>query len=410
MDVVVQHAPQFTCSEAEALAQRAFGAAGRADALASERDQSFRITAADGTAFVLKVANATEREEVLEFQDAALDHLAARHAGLAVPRVCRTASGDAIVRVPGHSGRQHLVRLLTWVPGDVLASVKPHTEALLVSLGRRVGETNRAFQGFSHPAMGRALQWDLARTAWIGAELGRFTDPRRRSIVERVLSRFTASVAPRLGGLRQQVIHTDWNDYNILAAPGRSADRDVIGVVDFGDMVHSPVVADLAVACAYAMLGKPDPLTAAAAIVRGFHQALPLTESEREVLFDLICARLAISVTMAACQSAAAPGNDYLLISQQQAWALLERLDELDPAWALCVFRRACGMPPCPASPDVTAWLSAHRGDFAPVMGHDLRITPLVVFDLGVGSLDIPRPETVQESPASVSYTHLRAH
>ena len=400
MDVVVQHAPQFTCSEAEALAQRAFGVTGRADPLASERDQNFRITAADGTAFVLKIANATEREEVLEFQDAALDHLAARHAGLAVPRVCRTASGDAIVRVPGHSGRQHLVRLLTWVPGDVLASVKPHTEALLVSLGRRVGETNRAFQGFSHPAMGRALQWDLARTAWIGSELGRFTEPRRRSIVERILSRFTASVAPRLGGLRQQVIHNDWNDYNILVAPGRSADRDVIGVVDFGDMVHSPVVADLAVACAYAMLGKPDPLAAAAAIVRGFHQALPLTEPEREVLFDLMCARLAISVTMAACQSAAAPGNDYLLISQQQAWALLERLDGFDPAWARYVFRRACGMPPCPASPDVTAWLSAHRGDFAPVMGHDLRITPLVVFDLGVGSLDIPRPETVQESPA----------
>src|SRR5450756_1308339 len=86
MDVVVQYAPQFTCSEAEALAQRAFGVAGRADALASERDQNFRITAADGTAFVLKIANATEREEVLEFQDAALDHLAARHAELAVPR------------------------------------------------------------------------------------------------------------------------------------------------------------------------------------------------------------------------------------------------------------------------------------------------------------------------------------
>lgn len=381
------------------MARRAFGIAGLADALASERDQNFRITTADGTAFVLKIANATEREEVLEFQDAALDHLAARHVGLAVPRVCRTSSGDVIVRVPGHSGRSHLVRLLTWVPGDVLAAVKPHTEALLVSLGRRVGEANLAFQGFSHPAMGRALPWDLARMAWIGSELSRFTQPRRRSIVERILSAFTASVAPRLGGLRQQVIHNDWNDYNVLVAPGRSTDREVIGVVDFGDMVHSPVVADLAVACAYAMLDKPDPLAAAAAIVRGFHEALPLTEPEREVLFDLIRARLGISVTMSACQSAAAPGNDYLLISQQPAWELLERLDGLDPGWARYVFRRACGMAPCPTSASVTDWLFAHRSDFAPVMGYDLRTTRLVVFDLSVGSLDIPRPETVQEIP-----------
>jgi 4-aminobutyrate aminotransferase-like enzyme/Ser/Thr protein kinase RdoA (MazF antagonist) len=413
MDVVVQHAPRFTRSKAETLAHRAFGLAGRADELASERDQNFRITAADKTTFVLKIANATERKEILEFQNAALDHLAARHPGLAVPRVCRAASGDAIAQAADDSGRQHFIRLLTWVPGDVLAAVKPHSEALLESLGRRVGETNRAFEGFVHPAMGRALPWNLTGAGWITAELGRFTEPGRRAIVERILSRFTTVVAPRLAGLRQQVIHNDWNDHNVLVrsrrsqgSPAGSAERrpagqsagpEVIGVVDFGDMVHSPVVADLAVACAYAMLGKADPLAAAGAVVRGFHQTLPLDDDEREVLLDLIRARLAISVTMAACQSAAAPGNDYLLISQRHAWSLLEHLDGVDPAWARCVFRTACGLAPSPTSSAITSWLSAHRAEFAPVMGHDLRKTPLAVLDLSVGSLDIPRPEIVQE-------------
>jgi len=400
MDVVVQHAPRFNRAEAEGLAQREFQVVGRADVLPSERDQNFRLTIADGSAFVLKIANATEQPETLDFQNAALAHLAERRPALAVPRVCRSASGRTVIRALGPDGREHLVRMLTWVPGVVLAAVKPHTRELLASLGRRVGETNRAFEGFTHPVMRRALRWDLLRTPWIANELGRFADARRRAFVERVLSRFEHDVAPRIDGLRQQVVHNDWNDYNVLVSPGRTADREVSGIVDFGDMVWSPIVADLAVACTYGMLGKPDPLGAAAAIVQGFHETLPLDDDEREVLLDLIRARLAVSVTMAACQSAAAPGNDYLLITQEQAWLLLERLDAVDPSWARCVFRHACGLPPCPTSAGVTGWLSKNLAGIAPVMGCDLRNTPIVVLDLSVGSLDIPCPEIVQELPA----------
>ena len=400
MDVVVQHAPQFDAASAEALAARLFHIVGRAEALPSERDQNFRLTTADGDAFVLKIANATEPRDILEFQNAALEHLARRQPSLAVPRVCRPAGGDSIVEVTGQGERPHLVRMLAWVPGDVLARVNPHTEALLESLGRRIGETNRAFEGFSHNAMRRPFPWDLTGTPWIAREFGRFEDPHRRGLLERVIARFERHVAPRLASLRQQVIHNDWNDYNIVVSPLESAAREVVGVVDFGDMVWSPVVADLAIACTYAMLGKPDPIGAAAAIVRGFHHTLPLEGPECEVLLDLIRSRLAVSVTMAACQSAAAPDNDYLRISQAQVWPLLERLDAVAPSWAHAVFRHACGLEPCEASPRITAWLTAHRAEIAPVMGHDLEDAPLVVFDLSVGSLEIPRPEIVQEREA----------
>ena len=400
MDVVVQHAPQFDAASAEALAASRFDVVGLAQPLPSERDQNFRIATATGEAFVLKIANATESREILDFQNAALEHLAARHPSLAIPRLCRSTDGAPIVQVAGPSGRQHLVRMLTWIPGDVLACVNPHTRELLESLGRRVAEANRAFQGFTHPSMRRPFPWDLTGTPWIARELPRFSLPRHRALVERVLERYHDRVAPRLGGLRQQVIHNDWNDYNVVVAPFDGHAREVAGVVDFGDMVWSPIVADLAVACTYAMLGKPDPIAAAAAIVRGFHDVLPLEDGEREVLLDLIRARLAISVTMAACQSEAAPDNAYLRISQDQTWPLLERLDRTAPPWALSVFRHACGLEPCEASPRVRAWLTSHRAEMAPVMGRDLGRTPLVVFDLSVGSLDIPRPDVVQ-APAS---------
>jgi Ser/Thr protein kinase RdoA (MazF antagonist) len=98
MDVVVQHAPQFGPVEAETLARRHFGVTASAERLPSERDQNFRLTTADERRFVLKIANATERPEILEFQNAALEHLASREPALAVPRLMRSVSGESVLR------------------------------------------------------------------------------------------------------------------------------------------------------------------------------------------------------------------------------------------------------------------------------------------------------------------------
>ncbi len=87
-------------------------------------------------------------------------------------------------------------------------------------------------------------------------------------------------------------------------------------------------------------------------------------------------------------------------MSQRQAWALLEHLDGIDPAFARSAFRHACGWTPCPSTPAVVSWLRAHRADCAPILGRDLASAPLVVLDLSVGSLDIARPESVWDTAA----------
>ena len=467
LPVLVQHAPKFTAAEAERLAAEHFGVAGQASPLPSERDQNFRIRAEPPSpdaerstldaerstpdaqrstlnaerspvnaqrstanaerstldaerstfnaqrstldaerSFVLKIANETERPEILDFQERALAHLAARTTTLALPRAMLDLDGATIGRVR-HAGAEYMVRMLSWVPGRVLADVKPHSRALLVSLGRALGEMDRAFEGFAHPAMNRPLQWDLARTPWINAELGRFADGAHRGIIERVVARFESHAVPLLTGMRRQVIHNDWNDHNVIVANARFAAsvwgkaqlaaasgvgqssslaaasgvrqsssfaEQVVGAVDFGDMLESWTVADLAVACAYAMLGKPDPIGAAAAIVEGYHASLPLGEDELDVLLDLIRARLAISVTMAACQSAQAPDNEYLRISERLAWDLLGGLDQTPPAWALASFRCACGFPATAASHAVRDWLAANTRTFA--SGRERRSAP----------------------------------
>jgi len=110
-------------------------------------------------------------------------------------------------------------------------------------------------------------------------------------------------------------------------------------------MVHSALACDLAVALAYVMLDEAEPITAAAEVVAAYHRANPLQEAEIAALFPLAAARLAMSVCHAAWQSAEAPENAYLQISNRPAWALLERLAELPKGWPAEVFHYAVKPP-----------------------------------------------------------------
>ena len=115
-------------------------------------------------------------------------------------------------------------------------------------------------------------------------------------------------------------------------------------------MVHTYTVAEPAVAAAYAMLNKNDPMMAAAAVVAGYHSSYPLTETELALLYPLICMRLCMSVCFSAHQQVLQPDNRYLSISEAPAWALLEKLAEIPPALAHYRLRAACGLPPVPQS------------------------------------------------------------
>jgi len=140
--VTVHHAPRFTAPEAVEIARALYGHEGVAEALPSERDQNFKLVTPAGDVFVLKIANAAERREVLDFENQAMAHVARRAPRLRIASVVPTRSGEAIGTVEGRDAggepRRHFVRLLTWVPGVPLALVKPHSEALLVNLGRAV--------------------------------------------------------------------------------------------------------------------------------------------------------------------------------------------------------------------------------------------------------------------------------
>ena len=159
------------------------------------------------------------------------------------------------------------MRLLSYIDGKPLALVKPHDEGLLADLGGFMGRLDGALAGYDHPALHRTFHWDVAQAAnVIGQYKDEIADPQRRALIERLFRHFAQETLPKLGGLRHAVIHGDANDYNVLVR-----DRQVSGILDFGDMVYSVVAADVAIAAAYALLDKPEPLAAIAAVVGGYH-------------------------------------------------------------------------------------------------------------------------------------------
>ncbi len=380
--------PSFTEADAVRLAEDWYGLRATARSLPSERDRNFLLTAESGERFVLKIANASDSEQVLDMQNCALEHLAAAAPSLLLPRLRRTASGEVMPRIASSDTTPHFLRLVNYIPGKMLAECSPHTLELLRSLGAALGTIDRALEHFTHPAAERELKWDLERAGWIREYLRYIEDEAHRAMVERILDRFEREVAPALAALRHSVIYNDANDYNVVVGPGDAWSRRVVGVIDFGDMLRTATVTDLAVGAAYAMLSKPDPIAAAAHIVAGYHAEFPLTEDELRILFPLIETRLAVSVTNAAYQRAAVPSNEYLTISEAPAWRLIEQLSAIHPRMAHYAFRHACRLPPCPASASIAGWLSENPEALGKIVEPDPRVAPSLVFDLSVGSLE----------------------
>jgi 4-aminobutyrate aminotransferase-like enzyme/murein DD-endopeptidase MepM/ murein hydrolase activator NlpD len=214
-------------------------------------------------------------------------------------------------------------------------------------------------------------------------------DPEKTALIEYFLGEFEKHVLPVLSDLRISVVHNDANDYNLIIDKAGYPEERSIGIIDFGDMVATHTIFELAVATAYAILGKSDPIIAASSLISGYHSIFPLTEQELELLFPSICARLALSVTLSAYQQTLEPDNEYLKISEAPAWKLLHRLRTVHPRFATYAFRHACQMLPCPKSSRITTWLRENTDQVGSILDIDLTTAPVAVIDLSLSSPEL---------------------
>ena len=339
MTSIISQSPNLICEQACKVALDGYDLVVTAEELPSERDQNFRLKAEDGSVFVLKIANGEEDRSFLEAQNQVLFRLRERDIAYC-PQLIQTRSGADFFDVDAN-GSVYAGRLITWLPGEVLAHCKWQGSELLRHFGACVGEVDSALKGFDHTSMHRGdFPWDLANASEvIDLHLDQVDDSRICKQIEVIRANLAEYVEPRLPLLEQSVIHNDANDYNVIVQRPAIDQQQVAGLIDFGDMAHTYTVAGLAIAIAYTMLDKTDPLLAASHIVEGYHGVLPLSDDELAVVFPMACGRLAVSACMAAVQQRQRPDDSYLSVSQQPIHRTLQRLLDIHPRFAEATFR-----------------------------------------------------------------------
>jgi hydroxylysine kinase len=310
--------PELSADEAAVIAEQLFGIAGSAHLLTSERDRNFRLAATDGVNYLLKISNPAEPDAVVDLQTACLDHIRAKDAAIPVPRVLRTLAGATRGRADLADGRRSTVRMLTYLEGlPVKGTAQTHGQRR--AMGAALAELDLALDGFHHPAASHDLLWNVSRADRLSHLVDEIEGEGRRGIARHFMDRFVNDLLPRLQDVRRQVIHNDFNLYNVLVD---EADTDkVTGIIDFGDLLHAALVGEVATATAYQMKEAAEPMRAAAEFIGAYHEVLPLLPEEQAIVADLVATRQLITVLISEWRSRRHPENrDYIMRHNPGAW------------------------------------------------------------------------------------------
>lgn len=287
--------PSFSTDVIARITRTWFGITGVMKPLHGERDQNTRITDTDGRQYVLKISGATEKPESVDFQVGALLHIQQTDPKLPVPHLIAGTNGD-VVQLIELDGFAHQVRLVTYLPGIPFMDGPFPTETGLRNFGRVIARLSNALKGYTHPASREFMPWDIGNGLVFSDQFRDLIPETVRPLCRSLIDRIEQEVYPRMARLRKQVIHQDGHGGNVLR-PGNDSD-EVSGIIDFGDMVHGPVLSDLAIAVSHFMESGRDPLKTARAVCEGFESIVPLTEEEIHLLLDLVVTRQILTLQL----------------------------------------------------------------------------------------------------------------
>lgn len=388
----IQNLPDLGPADALAVVRQHYGLDGTLAQLPGERDRNFLLAAEDGRRYVVKASSPDESDQILSIEVDLMMHLA-RSTEVFSPKVIPTLDGEYVVKRSDAEGREHYLRVVEYLEGELLADVRPRSAELLFNLGLRVAHLSNALGSYpDHPPARIDLEWALGRSGLVMERCFDLFSGERLEIIQGVHDAW-AQREPDFLGLGSQVIHGDINDHNVLVSPTDAGPRTVTGIIDLGDAHSAPRIFDLGIAIGYGILGTPDPLVAAATVARGFHETSPLDVDEINVVYALARARLGASVSISAWRKNEFGVVDtYLTVSEQPAWDMLRQLHTIPQRLAEGVIREACGLSACPRSTVLVNWLREQAAE--PIVDVALGEGKVTVLDLSVGSADLNGRDT----------------
>lgn len=333
--------PRISPENAEAFMLAHWGIEGRAKEIACERDQNFRIEVASGSGFIFKLSNPHEDPQNTHFQTEALRWVERIDPELPVPRSVPALDGSHEVALTLPDGRRSVSRVLNWIEGIPLNQIIV-TNQMQAEIGMILARIGRALAGFDHAGARHALLWDITNASRLRPLIGALEEDFVGRMVRNELEHFITDVAPRLSKLRRQIVHNDLNHHNLLVDTDNHA--RITGVLDFGDIVETHLVIDVAVAASY-LADADDPLDGVCRMVAAYHKVLPLMREEIVLLRDLIVGRLITSIIITNWRAGRYPENaDYILRNNGPARNAMEHFATLPRKDIMHALLRACNM------------------------------------------------------------------
>ena len=295
--------------------------------LVSERDRNFLITNNEEKS-ILKISNAKEERGVLEFQTEALLHLE-QTTKLNLPKPKKNIYGEYLLRneIDGEDCYIRMVSYLEGIPLDDIRAEITDPQKLHLSMGNFLAKLGIGLNGFSHPNQNHRLLWDVAQTENLFDVLDNIQDDQKRKMIESALAYFQKNTKELLSKQRKQIIHNDMNPDNILVA--RNEPSSVVGMIDFGDMLHAPLINDLAVACSYEIIRMGSLYQGSKTLLSAYHNEKKLSESEIRLLPMLAYNRIAMSLTINEWRAGKHPENkEYILGNIDHTWSVFKEIKE----------------------------------------------------------------------------------
>jgi Phosphotransferase enzyme family len=262
---------------------------------------------------------------------------------VAFSKICPRSDGTINDRIAA--------RLFHWIPGPTLNKAgEPNaaTPMLVTNVGFALGSISNSLRNFDHAAFHRYHSWDLQNFASVAGTFSCYIEePDIRELVQSVLGSFCKQVLPSSHVFRKSVIMGDCNDANVIINSAKTA---VVGIIDFGDAVHTWSINEVAIALAYSMLtdyGRSEPLRSISCLFGGFMYAVGKCRNQANVtgevypssegsecsftnelphLHTLICVRLCISIMIGAYSISKDPTNEYLKLHAHPAKEALRKM------------------------------------------------------------------------------------
>jgi len=349
--------PDFTAKEAVQLAEKFFGIKGAAKPLSSYIDQNFLITAVDKKKYVLKIFNSLENPVFIQNQSAATSVLK-KKTGYLFPGFVSSVNNESIEKVE-KNGVTFVSCLLNFVDGKFISEVKNPSVNLAAQTGSFLGKMDKVLENLNLPSQNYELRWNPDNFRKIYDLAQSIANEKDKNTVLYFLNLYRDEVVPQMHKLRRQLIHNDANDSNFLID---EKTNKITGLIDFGDMSHTFRINELAVALAYMMMGRENPVENVLPVIRAYNGVNKLEEIELGFLYHFIVLRLCTSVSISAADKMKNPLNAHITVSEKSAWELLRKFIVIDPFYAKNKFRSACGLKPLtPDGKPISELLSARH-------------------------------------------------